>query len=80
MKAPQEIDPALAQLADAILIPPFPGHGAPPWILEALGDGLAGVTLFGLNVGSTTQLARLTATLRAAGLEAAGLEIGRAHV
>ena len=73
MKAPQEIDPALAQLADAVLIPPFPGHEAPPWILDALGDGLAGVTLFGLNVGSPAQLAGLTATLRAAGLEAAGL-------
>jgi beta-N-acetylhexosaminidase len=73
MRAPQEIDPALAQLADAVLIPPFPGHEAPPWILAALGDGLAGVTLFGLNVGSPAQLAGLTATLRAAGLEAAGL-------
>ena len=73
MKAPQEIDPGLAQLADAVLIPPFPGHEAPPWILAALGDGLAGVTLFGLNVGSPAQLAGLTATLRAAGLEAAGL-------
>jgi len=73
MKAPQEIDPALALLADAVLIPPFPGHEAPPWILAALGDGLAGVTLFGLNVGSPAQLAGLTATLRAAGLEAAGL-------
>ena len=64
MKAPQEIDPGLAQLADAVLIPPFPGHEAPPWILAALGDGLAGVTLFGLNVGSPAQLAGLTATLR----------------
>lgn len=73
MKALRQLDPAVAQLADAILIPPFPGHEAPPWILAALGDGLAGVTLFGLNVGSTTQLAGLTATLRAAGLEAAGL-------
>jgi beta-N-acetylhexosaminidase len=73
MKAPQEIDPGLAQLADAVLIPPFPGHEAPPWILAALGDGLAGVTLFGLNVGTPAQLAGLTATLRAAGLEAAGL-------
>ena len=37
MKAPRQIDPALAQLADAILIPPFPEHEAPPWILAALG-------------------------------------------
>jgi beta-N-acetylhexosaminidase len=50
MKAPHRIDPGLAQLADAVLIPPFAGHEAPPWVLEQLGEGLAGVTLFGLNV------------------------------
>ena len=31
------IDPALAALADAILIPPFPGTIAPLWLLRALG-------------------------------------------
>ena len=72
MKAHPELDSGLARLADAVLIPPFGGHAAPPWILDALGDGLAGVTLFGLNVGSPAQLAGLTQTLRAAGLEAAG--------
>ena len=45
-----DIDPALAALADAILIPPFPGTTPPPWLLRALGRGLAGVTLFGSNV------------------------------
>ncbi|HEX3517328.1 MAG TPA: glycoside hydrolase family 3 N-terminal domain-containing protein [Trebonia sp.] len=58
------IDPTLGALADAILIPPFPGTAAPPWVLEALSRGLAGVTLFGGNVVSDT--AALTATLRAA--------------
>jgi beta-N-acetylhexosaminidase len=77
MKAPHRIDPGLAQLADAVLIPPFAGHEAPPRVTEALAEGLAGVTLFGLNVGSTAQLAALTATLRAAGLEAAGLAAAR---
>ena len=43
------VDPALAALADAILIPPFPGTTAPDWILRALEAGLAGVTLFGLE-------------------------------
>ena len=74
MKARPELDPGLAHLADAVLIPPFGGHAAPPWVLDALGDGLAGVTLFGLNIGSPAQLAGLTATLRAAGLEAGGPE------
>ena len=58
------IDPALGALADAILIPPFPGTMAPPWVLEALSRGLAGVTLFGANVVGDT--AALTAALRAA--------------
>jgi beta-N-acetylhexosaminidase len=58
------IDPKLAALADAILIPPFPGTTAPAWLLRALESGLAGVTLFGPNVTGDT--ATLTATLRAA--------------
>ena len=62
-----DIDPALASLADAILIPPFPGTVPPPWILRALERGLAGVTLFGNNV--TGDIATLTATLRAATAE-----------
>ena len=67
MKARPGLDPALARLADAILIPPFPGLQAPPQILAALGGGLAGITLYGHNIGSPDQLAGLTATLRAAG-------------
>ncbi|MGH3274679.1 MAG: glycoside hydrolase family 3 protein, partial [Streptosporangiaceae bacterium] len=67
MRTRHGIDPALAHLAQAVLIPPFPGQQAPPWILAALGEGLAGVTLFGPNVGSPAQLAGLTAKLRAAG-------------
>ncbi len=59
-------DPALGRLADGVLIPPFPGHQAPGWFLDALAGGLAGVTLFGPNVESPGQLAALTATLRGA--------------
>jgi beta-N-acetylhexosaminidase len=58
------IDPALGALADAILIPPFQGTTPPPWILEALERGLAGVTLFGPNVVGDT--AALSAALRSA--------------
>jgi beta-N-acetylhexosaminidase len=60
-------DPALTRLAEAILIPPFPGRSAPRWILEALGRGLAGVTLFGQNISTPEQVSALTASLRAAG-------------
>jgi beta-N-acetylhexosaminidase len=58
------IDPSLGALADAILIPPFPGTTAPRWLLDALGRGLAGVTFFGSNVTGDTLA--LTAALRAA--------------
>jgi beta-N-acetylhexosaminidase len=59
-----DIDPALAALADAILIPPFFGTTPPPWLLRALGRGLAGVTLFGSNMTGDT--AAMTAALRGA--------------
>jgi beta-N-acetylhexosaminidase len=59
-------DPALARLADAVLIPPFPGRSAPRWILEALSRGLAGVTLFGPNIEAPGQVSALTTALREA--------------
>jgi beta-N-acetylhexosaminidase len=62
-------DPLLVRLADAILIPPFPGPSAPRWILDALSRGLAGVTLFGQNISAPDQVRTLTAGLRAAAIE-----------
>ena len=62
-------DPAVARLAEAILVPPFPGHDPPDWILTALERGLAGVTLFGPNIAGDDQLAALTARLRLAAAE-----------
>jgi beta-N-acetylhexosaminidase len=60
-------DTALERLADAILIPPFPGTTAPGWLLDALERGLAGVTLFAPNMAAGPDaLAELTATLRTA--------------
>jgi beta-N-acetylhexosaminidase len=67
-------DPALARLADAILIPPFPGRSAPGWILEALSRGLAGVTLFGPNIAAPGQVSALTTALRAAARSLAGVD------
>src|ERR1019366_4751300 len=60
-------DPALSKLADAILIPPFPGPDVPRWVLAALERGLAGVTVFGPNIADPEQVAKLTAQLRSAG-------------
>ena len=67
MSADVSADPALAKLADAILIPPFPGPDVPRWVLAALERGLAGVTVFGPNIADPEQVARLTAALRSAG-------------
>jgi beta-N-acetylhexosaminidase len=60
---------SLTRLADAVLVPPFPGRSAPRWLLQALENGLAGVTLFGPNVSGPEQLSALTAALRAAAPE-----------
>ncbi len=57
-------DRELGRLADAVLIPPFPGHTPPEWILSALESGLAGVTLFGPNVSDPEQISLLTSALR----------------
>jgi len=59
-------DPVLGRMADAILSPPSPGTTAPGWMLDALGRGLAGVTLFGQNISAPGQVSALTAVLRAA--------------
>jgi beta-N-acetylhexosaminidase len=57
-------DSALLRLAEAVVIPPFTGSAPPRWVLDALGRGLAGVTLYGHNVLGDT--AALTAALRSA--------------
>jgi beta-N-acetylhexosaminidase len=62
-------DPGLARLADAILIPPFGGRAAPGWVLDALRDGLGGVTVFSPNIAGPAQLSALTARLRSAAAE-----------
>jgi beta-N-acetylhexosaminidase len=59
-------DPVLGRLAEAILIPPFPGTAAPGWVLDALGRGLAGVTLYGQNIAAPGQVSALIAALREA--------------
>jgi beta-N-acetylhexosaminidase len=65
----QGVDPGLARLADAILIPPFAGHSAPGWVLAALGGGLGGLTIYGPNIADPAQLAELTAELSSAAAE-----------
>ena len=69
-------DPGLLRLADAILIPPFPGLSAPDWILRALERGLGGVTLFGQNISDPEQVRSLTAALR--GTSMGGTSMGGA--
>ena len=55
------------RLAAACLLPSFPGHEVPDWVLRRLEGGLGGITLFAYNVGSPAGLAALTARLREAG-------------
>ncbi|MEU7063344.1 glycoside hydrolase family 3 protein [Streptomyces sp. NPDC046161] len=55
----------LTRDALAVLQPGFEGTTAPAWLLHRLGEGLHSVGLFGRNITSPGQLARLTAQLRA---------------
>ncbi|WP_378145308.1 beta-N-acetylhexosaminidase [Cnuibacter sp. UC19_7] len=48
------------------LLPGFAGPELPDWVERMLGEGLAGVCLFGENIVSTGQLRALTAAIRAA--------------
>ena len=58
---------SVERLAAACLLPSFPGHEVPDWVLRRLEGGLGGITLFAYNVGDPAQLAALTARLREAG-------------
>ncbi|MGW7263591.1 glycoside hydrolase family 3 protein [Streptomyces sp. NPDC054842] len=55
----------LTRDALAVLQPGFTGTSAPDWLLRRLGEGLTSVGLFGRNIATATQLATLTAQLRA---------------
>jgi beta-N-acetylhexosaminidase len=56
-------DEPLSRLAAACLLPSFPGHEAPGWVLRWAERGLGGVCLFAYNIGEPEQLRRLCASL-----------------
>ena len=49
------------RLAAACLLGSFDGTDAPPWLLDAVRDGLGGVLLFAQNVVDDAQVAQLCA-------------------
>jgi beta-N-acetylhexosaminidase len=57
------LDQGLRRLALGTLLAAFGGQTAPAWLLDLLGEGLAGVTLFATNMGA---LPTLTAQLTSA--------------
>jgi beta-N-acetylhexosaminidase len=59
-------DPEARRLALSCLLLGYVGPTIPQWLLDALADGLGGVVLFGSNLGDGTEVASLTAQLRAA--------------
>ncbi|HET8641550.1 MAG TPA: beta-N-acetylhexosaminidase [Pseudonocardiaceae bacterium] len=74
------------RLAAGVLLPGFIGTSPPGWLVEAIGDGLAGVVYFGHNIADQAQLAALSSQLHAlrAGLLIAvdeeGGDVTRLHV
>jgi beta-N-acetylhexosaminidase len=59
------MDRRLTRLADAVIQPGFIGTTPPDWLRRRLGDGLGSVTLYARNIVNPTQVAALTAALRA---------------
>ncbi|MEU4350673.1 glycoside hydrolase family 3 protein [Streptomyces sp. NPDC023838] len=57
----------LTRDALTVLQPGFVGTTAPDWLLRRIGEGLTSVGLFGRNIATESQLASLTAQLRAEG-------------
>ncbi|HSK97004.1 MAG TPA: glycoside hydrolase family 3 N-terminal domain-containing protein [Euzebyales bacterium] len=66
MTIPGVADAGLARAAAGVVLPSFAGLEPPSWILDGLAGGLAGVVLFGGNVGDAGQVTRLCARLRQA--------------
>src|SRR3954447_21759449 len=64
-------DPDVRRLALSCLLLGYRGPEPPGWLLGALADGLAGVVLFGSNVGDGSGVAGLTRRLR----DAAGRDL-----
>lgn len=54
-------------LALAVLMPSFAGTTAPPWVTDAIAEGLGGICYFGHNIESPQQVAELSTQLHAAG-------------
>jgi beta-N-acetylhexosaminidase len=59
-------DAEIRQLALGCFLPGFVGPTPPRWLLDGLAAGLAGVVLFGSNLGDGGAAAELTGRLRAA--------------
>lgn len=62
----------LARLVNSVILPGFVGTTAPPWLVAALGNGLAGVVYFSHNIDPDEpgQVTALSAAIRAANPEA----------
>ena len=60
------VDPEVRHQALSCLLLGFVGETPPTWLLDALDLGLAGVVLFGSNLGDGTQVNRLTQRLTSA--------------
>lgn len=75
----------LAREVRATLMPGFDGYSTPAWVVQALGDGVLSVCVYGGNVRDRAQLTALGAELRAAApnaliaIDEEGGEVTRLH-
>ncbi|HEY8320089.1 MAG TPA: glycoside hydrolase family 3 N-terminal domain-containing protein [Amnibacterium sp.] len=72
--------------ATAVLLPGFVGPALPEWVARRIAGGMAGVCLFGENIGTPDELRALTDAIRAARADAViaideeGGDVTRLHV
>ncbi|MFQ4147703.1 glycoside hydrolase family 3 N-terminal domain-containing protein [Arthrobacter sp. LAPM80] len=67
-----ELPSDLPRLINSVILPGFVGTTAPPWLVRALENGLAGVVYFGHNIDPDApgQVSSLSAAIRAANPDA----------
>ena len=79
-------DEALRRDAAGVLLPGFVGPALPEWVARRIAGGMAGVCLFGENIGTPDELRALTAAIRGARSDAViaideeGGDVTRLHV
>lgn len=80
-----QVSARVRRLAHTVLMPGFAGTSPPPWLLDALAEGLGGVCYFGHNIAGPERTAALSERIHRAGTaviatDEEGGTVSRLHV